>query len=71
MDPTHFLSSQAFQHHKADKTNPAEIEAFYDTHGSNFFAALPRWHARLSRAWRWLHNHNDGPTGFAPETQGS
>jgi hypothetical protein len=70
MDPTHFLASQAIRRHDTDKTSQAEIEqAFYDLHGWDWFARLSRWRARLSAAWRRIHNRQNQPVGFAPQAR--
>lgn len=67
MDPPHFLSRQAFQNHHLDKPNRAEIEAFYDLHGLEVFAALSHWRVRLRTAWLRTRYRQDRPAGFAPE----
>lgn len=65
MDPTLFLASQTLQHLDGDRASRTEIEAFYDQHGLDRFAALLRWYRRLCAAWMGILNRRDRPVDFA------
>lgn len=67
MDQSHFLSGQAFQRQDPGKPGRAEIDAFYDEHGWEFIAALPRWRKRLRSAWLRLGHHQNPKADFVPE----
>ncbi|MCI5073680.1 hypothetical protein [Oricola sp.] len=69
MDPTLFLSGQAFQEHHASKTGQSEVDAFYDLHGPNVFWRLSRLRARLTEAWIGLRTRRHRAVVFAPEAQ--
>ena len=69
MDPTHFLSCQAFQHQDTGNPGQGEIGAFYDEHGREIFAAFPRWCERLKEIGLGLRNRRSQPARFAPEAR--
>lgn len=69
MDPTLFLSGQAFQDHHASKAGQADVDAFYDLHGPDVFSRLSRLRARLTEAWIALRTRRHRAVVFTPEAQ--
>ena len=67
MDPTLFLSNQAFQHKDISQPNPDDIDAFYDRHGLDLFAVVARWRTRLNAAWQSRSARRSRPVRLAPK----
>jgi hypothetical protein len=65
MEPAHFVASQALRNHRAEKPGQSEMDAFYDRHGLQLFAALSGWRVRLSASWRRFNTREDRTAGFA------
>jgi len=66
MDPTNFLIHRAFLRKGAGKPSPDEIDAFYESHGQDLFAAISRLRAWPGTMWCRIHNRQDQAADIAP-----
>lgn len=69
MEPTHILATRIDDTRTKETPTAHDVDAFYNSHGFEWYAALTRMFSRRHFHWQQLLARGETTRHFAPETR--